>query len=117
MTIYLTGTIVYNKICNRIFKGTIINYDPEQRYYAIKYEDNDKKELSQKEVEKRIDQLNINLSSSNRHKQVEYEYWMAQQSGCRQSPQIEKLQTKYAKKWANAVNLISKNGTATSVTA
>ena len=82
VTIYPTGTIVYNKICNRIFEGTIINYDPERRYYTIKYGDDDENKLSQKEVEKRIDQPNIKLSSSDRHKQVECEYWMAQQSGC-----------------------------------
>ena len=76
-------------------------------YYTIKYGDDDEKELSQKEVEKRIDRPNIKLSSTDQQEQVEYEYWTAQQSCRRQSPQIEKLKTKYAKEWANAVNLIS----------
>ena len=43
VTIYPTGMIVYNRICNQIFEGTIINYDPERRYYKIKYGDDDKK--------------------------------------------------------------------------
>ena len=36
VTIYPSGTIVYNKIRNRIIEGTIINYDPKRRYYKIK---------------------------------------------------------------------------------
>ena len=51
--------------------------------------------MTQKEVKKQIKQPNIRLSSSERHEQREYEYWTAQQPGCRLSPRMEKLQTRY----------------------
>ena len=72
------GTIIYKLFNKEYWKAKITRYNPKTSYYTVRYDDNDKEELTHQEI-------NAYLIPP-----AKGEYWIEQQSGRRRSKRIEK---------------------------